>query len=99
LDGAPSSISALPRIAEAVGSEVEVMVDGGIRSGQDVLRALALGAHSCMIGRAYVYGLGAAGEEGGAKAIALIRNELDTSMALTGTTSLRGVGREIVAGA
>ena len=99
LDGAPSSISALPRIAEAVGSEVEVMVDGGIRSGQDVLRALALGAHSCMIGRAYVYGLGAAGEEGVAKAIALIRNELDTSMALTGTTSLRGVGREIVAGA
>ena len=75
------------------------MVDGGIRSGQDVLRALALGAHSCMIGRAYVYGLGAAGEEGVAKAIALIRNELDTSMALTGTTSLRGVGREIVAGA
>ena len=64
LDGAPSSISALPRIAEAVGNEIEVMVDGGIRSGQDVLRALALGARACMIGRSYIYGLGAGGEAG-----------------------------------
>jgi L-lactate dehydrogenase (cytochrome) len=61
LDGAPSSISALPKIADAVGSEIEVLFDGGIRSGQDVLRALALGARACMIGRAYVYGLGAGG--------------------------------------
>src|SRR6202012_447706 len=58
LDGAPSSISALPRIADAVGSDIEVMFDGGIRSGQDVLRALALGARSCLLGRAYLYGLG-----------------------------------------
>ena len=61
LDGAPSSISALPRIVDAVGGDIEVMFDGGIRTGQDVLRALALGARSCMIGRAYIYGLGAAG--------------------------------------
>src|SRR5439155_13767982 len=83
LDGAPSSISALPKVVEAVGSEIEVMFDGGIRSGQDVLRALALGARSCMIGRAYVYGLGAGGEEGGAKAIDIIAKELDVAMALT----------------
>lgn len=98
LDGAPSSISMLPRIADAVGSEIEVLFDGGIRSGQDVLRALALGARACMIGRAYVYGLGAGGEAGVAKTIDLIRNELDVSMALTGTTSARRVGREILAG-
>src|SRR5207248_2710394 len=88
LDGAPSSISTLPRIAEAVGSEIELMFDGGIRSGQDVLRALALGARSCMIGRAYVYGLGAGGEEGVAKAIDILAKELDVAMALTGTRSV-----------
>ena len=77
LDGAPSSISALPRIAEAVGNEIEVMVDGGIRSGQDVLRALALGARACMIGRSYIYGLGAGGEAGVAKAIEIIGKELE----------------------
>ena len=81
LDGAPSSISALPAIAESVGSEVEIMFDGGIRSGQDVLRALALGARSCMIGRAYLYGLGAAGEAGVKKALELIAKELDVTMA------------------
>ncbi|HZB29224.1 MAG TPA: alpha-hydroxy acid oxidase [Streptosporangiaceae bacterium] len=97
LDGAPSSISALPDIAQAVGAEVEVMVDGGIRSGQDVLRALALGARACLLGRAYIYGLGAGGEEGVAKAIDLIRAELDVSMALTGTTSVKHVKREIIA--
>jgi L-lactate dehydrogenase (cytochrome) len=97
LDGAPSSISALPKIADAVGSEIEIMFDGGIRSGQDVLRALALGARSCMIGRAYVYGLGAGGEEGVAKAIEILGKELDVSMALTGSKSVRGVGRSIIA--
>src|SRR5438105_862394 len=66
LDGAPSSISAMPKIAEAVGAEIEVMFDGGIRTGQDVVRALALGARACMIGRSFVYGLGAGGEAGGA---------------------------------
>jgi len=96
LDGAPSSISALPKIVEAVGAEIEVMFDGGIRSGQDVLRALALGARSCMIGRAYVYGLGAAGEEGVAKAIDILAKELDVAMALTGTRSVRDLDPTII---
>ena len=76
LDGAPSSIEVLPEIVDAVGRKMEIMFDGGIRSGQDVMRALALGAKSCMIGRAYIYGLGAGGEAGVAKAIDIIRNEL-----------------------
>ena len=97
LDGAPSSISALPKIAEAVGDKIEVLFDGGIRSGQDVLRALALGARACVIGRAYIYGLGAGGEAGVARAIEIIKNELDVSMALTGTKSVREVGRQVVA--
>jgi L-lactate dehydrogenase (cytochrome) len=92
LDGAPSSISMLPRIADAVGSEIEVMFDGGVRSGQDVLRALALGAKSCLIGRAYIFGLGAGGEAGVAKAIDILRNELDVSMALTGVNHIKDVG-------
>jgi L-lactate dehydrogenase (cytochrome) len=96
LDGAPSSIAMLPRIAEAVRDDVEVLFDGGIRTGMDVLRALALGAHACLLGRAFVYGLGAAGEAGVAKAISIIRNELDVSMALTGTTSVNRVGREVI---
>jgi L-lactate dehydrogenase (cytochrome) len=98
LDGAPSSISALPKVAEAVGSEIEVMFDGGIRCGQDVLRALALGARSCLIGRAYLYGLGAAGEAGVAKAIEVIGRELSVSMALTGVNRLREVDRRVIAG-
>ena len=97
LDGAPSSIAALPAIAEAVGDDIEVLFDGGIRSGQDVLRALALGAHACMIGRAYAYGLGAGGEAGVTKAIDILRSELDVSLALTGSTSVRTVGREVIA--
>jgi len=96
LDGAPSSISALPKVADAVGSEIEVMFDGGIRSGQDVLRALALGARSCMIGRAYLYGLGAAGQAGVAKAIDVIRSELDVTMALCGVNSVRDVDRRVI---
>jgi L-lactate dehydrogenase (cytochrome) len=96
LDGAPSSISALPKIAEVVGSEIELMFDGGVRTGQDALRALALGARSCMIGRAYVYGLGAFGEEGVAKAIDLLARELDVAMALTGTRSVRELDRRII---
>ena len=97
LDGAPSSTAMLPPIAEAVGSDIEVMFDGGIRSGQDILRALALGARSCMIGRAYIYGLGAAGEAGVARVIEIIRNELDISMALTGVTSIAEIDRRVIA--
>ena len=93
LDGAASSISMLPIIADAVGSEIEVMFDGGIRTGQDLLRALALGASSCFTGRAYIFGLGAGGEAGVAKAIDLIRNELDVSMALTGIKSVTEIDR------
>jgi L-lactate dehydrogenase (cytochrome) len=96
LDGAPSSISALPKIVDAVGGDIEVMFDGGIRSGQDVLRALALGARSCMIGRAYIYGLGAAGEAGVATAIDILRRELDVTMALTGTRRVAEIDRRIL---
>ncbi|MEZ5900378.1 MAG: alpha-hydroxy acid oxidase [Hyphomicrobiaceae bacterium] len=99
LDGAPSSISSLPRVVEAVGDKVEVLFDGGIRSGQDILRALALGARGCLIGRAAAYGLGAAGEAGVAKAIAILRKQLDVSMALTGTRSVSEIGPQILEGA
>jgi len=97
LDGAPSSIAALPRIADAVGTDVEVMFDGGIRTGADIVRALALGARSCMIGRAYVYGLGAGGEAGVAKSIEILANELDVTLALTGTKSVRDIDRRVIA--
>jgi L-lactate dehydrogenase (cytochrome) len=97
LDGAPSSIAMLPPIVEAVGAEVEVMFDGGIRSGQDILRALALGARSCMSGRAYIYGLGAGGQAGVTRAIEIMRNELDISMALTGVKSIAEINRRVIA--
>jgi L-lactate dehydrogenase (cytochrome) len=96
LDGAPSSISVLPRIVDAVGSDIEVMFDGGIRSGQDVLRALALGARSCLIGRAFLYGLGAGGQAGVARAIEIIASELDVSMALTGTRTIAEIGPQVL---
>src|SRR6201996_4386889 len=88
LDGAPSSIEVLPEIVDAVGSQMEIMFDGGIRSGQDVMRALALGAKSCMIGRAYAYGLGAGGQAGVAKAIEVIAKELETTMGLCGVNTI-----------
>jgi L-lactate dehydrogenase (cytochrome) len=93
LDGAPSSISMLPAICDAVGSDIELMFDGGIRSGQDVLRALALGARSCLVGRPYIFGLGAGGEAGVAKAIDIIRSELSVTMALTGANRIDEIGR------
>jgi L-lactate dehydrogenase (cytochrome) len=96
LDGAPSSIEVLPEIAEEVGSQIELLFDGGIRSGQDVMRALALGAKSCMIGRAYIYGLGAAGEAGVTAAIDILRRELDVTMALTGTRRLAEIDRRVL---
>jgi len=97
LDGAPSSIEVLPEIVDAVGSQMEVMFDGGIRSGQDVMRALALGAKSCMIGRAYAYGLGAAGQEGVAKAISLIAKELETTMGLCGVNTIAEIDDKVIA--
>jgi L-lactate dehydrogenase (cytochrome) len=97
LDGAPSSIELLPHIADAVGSQIEVMFDGGIRSGQDVMRALALGAKSCMIGRAYAYGLGAGGQAGVAKAIEVIKNELNTTMGLCGVNTIAEIDERVIA--
>lgn len=97
LDGAPSSIKALPEIAESVGSKLEIMFDGGIRSGQDVMRALALGAKSCMIGRAYAHGLGAGGQAGVAKAIELICNELATTMGLCGVNTIGEIDDRVLA--
>jgi len=96
LDGAESSIHALPAIVEAVGSQIEVHMDGGIRSGQDVLKAWALGARGTYIGRAFLYGLGAMGEAGVSKALEIIHKELDLTMAFTGHTQLQNVGREIL---
>jgi L-lactate dehydrogenase (cytochrome) len=96
LDGALSSIRMLPAIAAAVGGGTEVWMDGGIRSGQDVLKALALGAKGVMIGRAFVYGLGAMGEAGVMKALQVIHKELDVSMALCGETKAGSLGRHNV---
>ncbi|WP_274962962.1 aldehyde dehydrogenase family protein [Thioclava electrotropha] len=93
LDGALSSIRMLPKIVNAVGDKTEVWLDSGIRSGQDVLKALALGAKGVMIGRAYVYGLGAMGEPGVTKALEVIQKELDTSMALCGERRIEDLGR------
>jgi L-lactate dehydrogenase (cytochrome) len=97
LDGAPSSIEVLPEIVEEVGSQVEIMFDGGIRSGQDVMRALALGAKSCMIGRAYIHGLGAFGGPGVAKAIDLIANELSVTMGLCGVNTIAEIDDHVLA--
>jgi isopentenyl diphosphate isomerase/L-lactate dehydrogenase-like FMN-dependent dehydrogenase len=96
LDGAPSSIAALPAIVAAVGSQTEVWMDGGIRSGQDVLKAWALGARGTMIGRAMVYGLGAMGEAGVTKALQIIHKELDVTMAFCGHTDIRTVDHSIL---
>ena len=97
LDGAQSSIALLPEIAEAVSTEMEIMFDGGIRSGQDVVRALAMGAQSCMIGRAYIHGLGAAGEAGVAKAIDIIAKEMSVTMGLCGVNSVAEIDERVLA--
>ena len=96
LDGAPSSIHALPAIVDAVGTQTEVWMDGGIRSGQDVLKAWALGARGTMIGRAMVYGLGAHGEAGVTRALQMIHKELDVTMAFCGHTNIQNVDRSIL---
>jgi L-lactate dehydrogenase (cytochrome) len=96
LDGAPSSIEALPAIAAEVGSKIEVWMDGGIRSGQDVLKAVALGAKGTLIGRSFLYGLGALGQDGVRIALELIRRELDTTMAFCGRTDIRQVDKSIL---
>ncbi|TAL83837.1 MAG: alpha-hydroxy-acid oxidizing protein [Candidimonas sp.] len=96
LDGAPSSISALPHIAQAVGRDIEVWMDGGIRSGQDVLKAIALGAKGTMIGRSFLYSLGAMGQAGVTRCLELIANELDITMAFCGRTNINDVDRSIL---
>jgi isopentenyl diphosphate isomerase/L-lactate dehydrogenase-like FMN-dependent dehydrogenase len=96
LDGAQSSIEALPAIVAAVGSDIEVWMDGGIRSGQDVLKAWALGARGTLIGRAMVYGLGAMGEAGVTKALQIIHKELDITMAFCGRTDIQTVDKSIL---
>ncbi|HEY9067131.1 MAG TPA: alpha-hydroxy acid oxidase [Burkholderiaceae bacterium] len=96
LDGAPSAIAALPAIADEVGSRIEVWMDGGIRSGQDVLKAWALGARGTLIGRSFLYGLGAMGEAGVTKALEIIAKELEITMAFCGHTDLRNVDRKIL---
>jgi L-lactate dehydrogenase (cytochrome)/glycolate oxidase len=96
LDGAQSSIEALPAIVAVVGDQIEVWMDGGIRSGQDVLKAWALGARGTLIGRAMVYGLGAMGEEGVSKALQIIHKELDVTMAFCGHTNIQNVDKGIL---
>ncbi|MFM1879995.1 MAG: hypothetical protein RLZZ344_229 [Pseudomonadota bacterium] len=96
LDGAISSIQALPGISAAVGKDIEVWMDGGIRSGQDVLKAWALGARGTMIGRAFLHGLGAMGEAGVTKCLEIIYKELDITMALTGHRDIQNVTREVL---
>ena len=99
LDGAPSAIHALPAIVDAVGGKdgrIEVWMDGGIRSGQDVLKAFALGAQGTLLGRAFLYGLGAMGEAGVTKALEIIHKELDITMAFCGRTDIKTVDKSIL---
>ncbi|ATN35186.1 alpha-hydroxy-acid oxidizing enzyme [Rhizobium sp. ACO-34A] len=97
LDGAHSSISMLPRIVDAVGDKIEIHLDSGIRSGQDVLKAVALGAKGTFIGRPFLYGLGAMGKPGVTKALEIIRKEMDTTMALCGKRRIEDIDRQILA--
>jgi L-lactate dehydrogenase (cytochrome) len=96
LDGAPSTISVLPRIAEALAGRCEVLFDGGITCGQDVLRAVALGARGCLMGKAFLYALAADGERGVALGLEIMRRELSTSMALAGATDIQNTGRSVL---
>ncbi|MCO6509034.1 MAG: alpha-hydroxy-acid oxidizing protein [Snodgrassella sp.] len=96
LDGAPSTVHALPNIISAVGEDIEVWLDSGIRSGQDVLKAIAMGAKGTLIGRAFLYGLGAYGEDGVTRALEIIYDEMDTTMAFTGHTDIKTVNTDIL---
>ena len=97
LDGAPSAISALPRVVDEVGSDIEVMFDSGVRTGADIMRALALGARSCIVGRSYIYGLGAGGQAGVARAIEILHKEIDVTMALCGVKSIGEIDKRVLA--
>jgi L-lactate dehydrogenase (cytochrome) len=97
LDGVPSSIAALPAIAEAVGDKTTVLMDGGVRSGLDVLKALASGAKACLIGRAWAWALGGGGEAGVTNVLQIMRQELRMAMALTGCTDVRQAGPDLLA--
>ncbi|MBI1179512.1 MAG: L-lactate dehydrogenase [Alphaproteobacteria bacterium] len=97
LDSAASTISVLPDVVEGIDGRGEVLLDGGVRSGQDILKAMALGARGCLLGRAHLYGLAAGGEQGVAKALDIIRNELDVSVGLTGLTDVHQASRAILA--
>jgi L-lactate dehydrogenase (cytochrome) len=96
LDGAPSSISVLPEIVDAIAGRCEVLFDGGIRSGQDIAKALALGARAGMIGKAFLYALSAAGEAGVTRALEILRNELRLTLSLTGTARISDAGPHIL---
>ena len=96
LDSAASTISVLPSVAEGIDGRGEILLDSGVRSGQDILKAMALGANACMLGRAHLYGLGAGGEKGVAKALDIIRYELDVSTALTGMSDVRDANPKIL---
>ncbi len=93
LDGVRSAISALPQVVDAVAGRAEVIIDGGVRRGTDVLKAIALGAKACMIGRPYMYGLAARGRPGVTQALELLRNEIDLALALTGCGSRSELNR------
>ena len=97
LDGAPSTIQALPKVADAIGGQKEILLDSGVRTGQDIFRALALGANACMIGRPFLYGLGAGGEAGVARAISIFRSELDTTMILAGIDDVKRIDHRAIA--
>ena len=97
LDGAPSTIAALPKVADAIGGQKEILLDSGVRTGQDVFRALALGANACMIGRAFLYGLGAGGQAGVSQAIDIFRRELDTTMVLAGINDVKKIDYRAIA--
>ena len=98
LDGTSSSIAMLPRVVDTIGDKTEILFDGGIRTGADIMRALALGARACLIGRSYVYGLGAYGQAGVAKAIDILEKELSVTMALTGIGRVTDIDGRVIEG-